>query len=92
MADKQVTKNDLFWTFVRSNFLLGSFNFERMQAMGFCVAMMPILKRVYADNPEELKASLKRHLEFFNTQPFVAAAIMGIIGAMEEKRANGADI
>ena len=92
MADKKVTKDDLFWTFVRSNFLLGSFNFERMQSMGFCVSMMPILKRVYADNPEEMKAALKRHLEFFNTQPFVAAAIMGIIGAMEEKRANGAEI
>ena len=92
MADKKVTKDDLFWTFIRSNFLLGSFNFERMQSMGFCVSMMPILKRVYGDNTEELKAALKRHLEFFNTQPFVAAAIMGIIGAMEEKRANGADI
>ena len=92
MAEKKVTKNDLFWTFVRSNFLLGSFNFERMQAIGFCVSMIPILKRVYADNTEELKAALRRHLEFFNTQPFVAAAIMGIIGAMEEKKANGADI
>ena len=92
MSDKKVTKDDLFWTFVRSNFLLGSFNFERMQSMGFCVSMMPILKRVYGDNKEELKAALKRHLEFFNTQPFVAAAIMGIIGAMEEKRANGAEI
>lgn len=92
MAEKKVTKNDLFWTFVRSNFLLGSFNFERMQSMGFCCAMMPILKRVYGDDKEKLKAALKRHLEFFNTQPFVAAAIMGIIGAMEEKKANGAEI
>ena len=92
MADKKVTSNDLLWTFIRSNFLLGSFNFERMQSMGFCVSMMPILKRVYGDNKDEMKAALKRHLEFFNTQPFVAAAIMGIIGAMEEKRANGADI
>ena len=92
MSEKKVTKDDLFWTFVRSNFLLASFNFERMQSMGFCCSMMPILKRIYGDNKEELKAALKRHLEFFNTQPFVAAAIMGIIGAMEEKRANGADI
>ena len=92
MAEKKVTKDDLFWTFVRSNFLLGSFNFERMQSMGFCCAMMPILKRLYGDKKDEMKAALKRHLEFFNTQPFVAAAIMGIIGAMEEKRANGADI
>ena len=88
--EKTLNKRDLFWIFVRSNFLLGSFNFERMQAMGFCVALMPALKKLYQG--DELKAALKRHLEFFNTQPFVAAAIMGIIAAMEEKRANGADI
>lgn len=88
--EKTLSKRDLFWIFVRSNFLLGSFNFERMQAMGFCVALMPALKKLYQG--DELKAALKRHLEFFNTQPFVAAAIMGIIAAMEEKRANGADI
>ena len=35
---------------------------------------------------------MKRHLEFFNTQPFLATPIMGIVAAMEEKRANGADI
>ena len=88
--EKTLNKRDLFWIFVRSNFLLGSFNFERMQAMGFCVALMPALKKLYQG--DELKAALKRHLEFFNTQPFVAASIMGIIAAMEEKRANGADI
>ena len=87
--EKTLNKKDLFWIFVRSNFLLGSFNFERMQAMGFCVALIPALKKLYQG--DELKAALKRHLEFFNTQPFVAASIMGIIAAME-KRANGADI
>ena len=87
---KTLNKKDLFWIFVRSNFLLGSFNFERMQAMGFCVSLIPALKKLYQG--DELKAALKRHLEFFNTQPFLGAAIMGIIAAMEEKRANGADI
>ena len=38
--EKTLNKKDLFWIFVRSNFLLGSFNFERMQAMGFCVALI----------------------------------------------------
>ncbi len=84
---KTLNKKDLFWIFVRSNFLLGSFNFERMQAMGFCVSLIPALKKLYQG--DELKAALKRHLEFFNTQPFLGAAIMGIIAAMEEKRANG---
>ena len=76
---KTLNKKDLFWIFVRSNFLLGSFNFERMQAMGFCVSLIPALKKLYQG--DELKAALKRHLEFFNTQPFLGAAIMGIIAS-----------
>ena len=92
MSTKQLTKSDLVSIFIRSNFLLGSFNFERMQAIGFCVSLIPALKKLYKDNPEEYKRSLKRHLEFFNTQPFLATPIMGIIAAMEEKKANGADI
>lgn len=90
MAEKKVTKSDLVSMFIRSNFLLGSFNFERMQSIGYCVSMIPILKRLYQG--EEYKAALKRHLEFFNTQPFVATSIMGITAAMEEQKANGANI
>lgn len=88
--EKQLTKGDLVSIFIRSNFLLGSFNFERMQAIGFCVSLIPALKKLYTG--DELKMALQRHLEFFNTQPFLATPIMGIIAAMEEKRANGADI
>jgi PTS system mannose-specific IID component len=50
--------------------------------------MMPAIKRLYSDK-EEQKAALKRHLEFFNTHPYMAAPIMGITSAMEEERANG---
>ena len=88
--EKKLTKGDLVSIFIRSNFLLGSFNFERMQAIGFCVSLIPALKKLYTG--DELKMALQRHLEFFNTQPFLATPIMGIIAAMEEKRANGADI
>ena len=90
MAEKKLTKSDPVSIFIRSNFLLGSFNFERMQAIGFCVSLIPALKKLYTG--DELKMALQRHLEFFNTQPFLATPIMGIIAAMEEKRANGADI
>ena len=80
MAEKHITKFDLIKVFIRSNFLLGSFNFERMQSMGFCVALIPALRKLYSG--EELAAALRRHLEFFNTHPFLAKAIMGIIIAM----------
>ena len=45
--EKKLTKGDLINIFIRSNFLLGSFNFERMQSIGFCVSMIPALKRLY---------------------------------------------
>ena len=88
--EKKLTKSDFFWAFVRSNFLQASWNMERMQGLGYCFGMVPILKRLYEG--EELKQALKRHLEFYNTQPFVTAPIIGITAAMEEKKANGADI
>ena len=65
---KSLTKGDIRSTYWRSTFLLGSFNFERMQAMGFCVSMIPAIKRLYSKK-EDQAAALKRHLEFFNTQP-----------------------
>jgi len=88
--DKKITKSDFFWTFVRSNFAQGSWNMERMQALGYCFGMIPVLKRLYQG--DDLKKALKRHLEFYNTQPFVTAPIIGITAAMEEQRANGKDI
>lgn len=35
---------------------------------------------------------MKRHLEFFNTQPFISAPIMGVTAAMEEQKASGQSI
>lgn len=54
--------------------------------------MVPAIRRLYPENSEERKQAIKRHLEFFNTQPFVAAPILGVTLAMEEQRANGAEI
>lgn len=91
MEEKKLTNNDLNKMFVRSWFLLGSFNFERMQSIGFCVTLIPAIKRLYSKK-EDQKEALKRHLEFFNTQPFISAPIMGVTAAMEEQKANGQPI
>lgn len=77
---------------MRSNLLQGSWNFERMQALGFCYSMVPVIRRLYPENNDERKQAIKRHLEFFNTHPYVAAPVLGVTMAMEEQRANGADI
>ena len=88
--EKKLTKSDLTNMFIRSNLHEGSWNYERMQALGYCFAMVPVIKRLYTG--DERKQALKRHLEFFNTQPFVTAPILGVTAAMEEQKANGADI
>lgn len=93
MTDKKVTlsKNDRRKVFLRSYFLLASFNYERMQNGGFAFSMIPAIKKLYKTK-EERAAALKRHLEFFNTHPFMANPIFGVTLALEEDRANGAEV
>ncbi|PHM72955.1 PTS mannose transporter subunit IID [Xenorhabdus sp. KJ12.1] len=92
MGQKKLTQSDIRAVFLRSNLFQGSWNFERMQALGFCFSMVPAIRRLYPENTEERKLAIKRHLEFFNTHPYVAAPILGVTLAMEEQKANGADI
>lgn len=91
-TEKKLTQSDIRGVFLRSNLFQGSWNFERMQALGFCFSMVPAIRRLYPENNEARKQAIRRHLEFFNTQPFVAAPILGVTLALEEQRANGAEI
>ncbi|WP_159715307.1 PTS mannose transporter subunit IID [Blochmannia endosymbiont of Camponotus nipponensis] len=86
----KLKKNDIRAVFIRSNLFQGSWNFERMQALGFCFSIIPVIRRLYPKNSNEQKEAIKRHLEFFNTHPYVAAPILGVTMAMEEQKANGA--
>ena len=83
-ADRQ----KVWW---RSQFLQGSWNYERMQNLGWAYSLIPAIKKLYTTK-EDQAAALTRHLEFFNTHPYVAAPIMGVTLALEEERANGTDI
>ena len=92
MAEKiQLSKSDRQKVWWRSQFLQGSWNYERMQNLGWAYSLIPAIKKLYT-NKEDQAAALKRHLEFFNTHPYVAAPIMGVTLALEEEKANGTDI
>lgn len=92
MAERiELSKKDRLSVAWRSTFLQGSWNYERMQNGGWCYAMIPAIKKLYKD-PEDRKAALKRHLEFFNTHPYVASPVLGVTLALEEDRANGAAV
>lgn len=67
-----------FWTFQIS------WNYERMQALGFCWAMIPVLRHLHRDDAT-FAAAMQRHLSFFNTSPIIGGPfILGTTIAMEE--------
>ncbi len=72
----------IFW---RSFALMGSFNFERMQALGFLWAIFPSLAKIYKDDVEALKTACLRHMEAFNMTLAPSPFVMTIAIAMEEQ-------
>jgi D-glucosaminate PTS system EIID component len=78
----------LNWSF----FHLASLGFERMEAFGFLHSMMPVIKELYGKTKEEELKALKRHAMFYNVEPILGSVVPGIVAALEENRANGANI
>ncbi|PJI09069.1 MULTISPECIES: PTS system mannose/fructose/sorbose family transporter subunit IID [Clostridium] len=87
----KLTKKDRISVCWRSTFIQGSWNYERMQNGGWTFALIPAIKKLYKTK-EDRVAALKRHLEFFNTHPYLASPVIGVTLALEEERANGAPI
>lgn len=87
----KLTKKDRINVWWRSQFLQASWNYERMQNVGWAYAMIPALKKLY-HTKEDRSEALKRHLEFFNTHPYVAAPIIGVTLSLEEEKASGVEI
>ncbi|GMA07072.1 PTS mannose transporter subunit IID [Tetragenococcus halophilus subsp. flandriensis] len=93
MAEEKtkLTKRERLNIAWRNTFAQGSWNYERMQNGGFVYAMIPAIKKLYT-NDEDRKQALQRHLEFYNTHPYLTAPVLGVTLAMEEERASGAPI
>jgi PTS system mannose-specific IID component len=63
-----------------------SWNYERMQALGYLYSMLPVINAVYKDKAERI-AAMKRHLVFYNTNPQVGSPpIFGATVALEAQR------
>jgi mannose PTS system EIID component len=63
-----------------------SWNYERMQALGYCYSMLPVINKVYKTKEERI-AAMKRHLVFYNTNPQVGSPpIFGATVALEAQR------
>ncbi len=90
-SNYKVTKRDLDRMAVNQG-ALGmefSWNYERQMHIAFTMMMNPILKRIYANDPEGYKDALNRHVEFFNITPQLAPFVGGVVASMEEMKARG---
>ena len=83
-----LTPSVLLRVFLRSLFLQASWNPQGMQNLGLAYALYPALKELYPEQ-EALETAVRRHLVFFNTHPYVAAAILGGVLYHEQRIARG---
>ena len=83
MAENKVSlsKKDRQAVCFRHQFLQGSWNYERMQNGGWCYSMIPAIKKLYTNKDDQI-AALKRHMEFYNTHPYVSAPVIGVTLAL----------
>ena len=63
-------------------------NYERMQGLGYVTAVLPMIEKLYGDNPELKAKALRTHNVFFNTQPAMGDIIVGMNVAIEEQTAD----
>jgi len=88
--------SDLSGFFLRSLFISASLNFTRMQNLGFAYALLP-LARFRENEKQRQVAFLLRHLDYFNTHPYLAGAVLGAVIRIEEDErtddaAKGTDV
>ena len=79
--ENKIGKKELRSIFLRSLTLEYSWNYERQQHMGYCFAMLPAIRKIYEEKEAQIEAA-KRHMEFFNTTPYISTAVLGISAAM----------
>jgi len=85
----KVRNRDLLWAMVYWMwFGVACWSWERMENVAWAGHLLPLLKRFYPGD-EDLKAALKRHLVFYNSEINLSLFVSGTIIAMEEKRAGG---
>ena len=79
----KMKKGDLIEIFIRSLFVQSSWNFRRMQNVGFAYSLIPLVKRS-GENKERISRVLTRHIQSFSSHPYLTGAIIGSAARLEE--------
>lgn len=77
--------------FFRSFFIQTVWNFERMQQVGLAYLLWPLVKNIFQERVIQQEI-ISRHLESYNSHPYLAPLIAGVLIAKEEKGAEVEEI
>lgn len=88
LTSKEVNRAWLLWLFNNQ----ACYNYERMMGIGFLYAMTPAFRKLYKDNKDLRIEAMQRHTSFFNCEPCLGSSIVGLVLAMEEQKALGAEL
>ncbi len=81
---ERVGKKELRKIFWRSLTIQASWNYAKQMSLAYAYCMIPALKKIYT-NPEDQRAAVERHFEFFNITPHISTFVLGISVAMENE-------
>lgn len=69
--------------FLRSFAVQASWNFERMQNLGFYFIIYPALEARYGSSGDRFREEQLRHVEYFNSHPYLAGLAAGALAAVD---------
>jgi mannose PTS system EIID component len=80
---KRFPKRVLASVLWRSLSVQGSWNYRTLIGNGFAYAMLPALRYIYRERPDELNAAIARHTELFNSHPYLSPLALGAVSVLE---------
>jgi PTS system mannose-specific IID component len=87
-AAPELSRSVVLRVFLRSLALQASWNPKGMQNLGLVYSIFPALEQLYPEK-KALEEAVRRHLVFFNSHPYVAAAIVGGVLYHEQRIVRG---
>lgn len=86
METKLITEKDVknSWLYYYIVAEMG-ISYERLQALGFTTALLPILQKLYPDQ-EDLKQAIKRHWSFITPRQYTAHRLTALLLQWKSKR------
>lgn len=86
VMNNKITKKDLWkanWRWLFASQI--SWNYERMMSTGYLFTMLPILKKLFGHDDDQLREMMKTENQFFNTAASMGQFIFGLDIAIQEQ-------